>query len=86
MDAAAAPQRAGGPRASGAGMGRKRREVIFEFHRVGNAVKVSAVDPETLVEVSILGRPDSGEEMLKRVALKKLDYVLARRRGGGEPR
>lgn len=66
-------------------MGRKRREVIFEFHRVGNAVKVSAVDPETLVEVSILGRPDSGEEMLKRVALRKLEYVLARRGGREEP-
>ena len=33
------------------------REVILEFHQVGNFVKVSAVDPRTLTEVSIVGDP-----------------------------
>jgi hypothetical protein len=57
------------------------REVILEFHSVGNAVKVTAIDPETLVEVSIMGPLSAGEEALKRVALRKLEYMLAKRAG-----
>lgn len=55
------------------------REVIFEFYQVGNAVKVSAVDPDTMVEVSIVGAPHLGEESLRQAALRKLDYVLRAR-------
>jgi len=55
------------------------REVILEFHHVGNSVKVTAIDPETLIEVSIVGSPAAGEEVLKQTALRKLDYVLAKR-------
>lgn len=57
------------------------REIIFEFHRVGKALKVSAIDTETMVEVSIVGDPGIGEEALKRAALNKLDYVMAKREG-----
>ncbi|MBI1778886.1 MAG: hypothetical protein HYR63_26405 [Proteobacteria bacterium] len=52
------------------------REVLFEFHRVGAYVKVSAVDAKTGVEVSIVGAAGAGEAMLKRTALSKLIYVL----------
>ena len=55
------------------------REVIFEFHRIGNVVKVSAVEAESGVEVSIVGDPAVGETALKRLALRKLEYVLARK-------
>jgi len=58
----------------------ERREVIFEFVRVGHAVKVSAVDTATGTEVSIVGDPTVGEAVLKRLAERKLDYVLARRK------
>lgn len=58
----------------------ERREVIFEFVRVGNAVKVSAIDTATGTEVSIVGDPAAGEPALKRLAERKLDYVLARRK------
>jgi hypothetical protein len=58
-------------------------EVIIEFHRIGNAVKVTAVDPESLVEVSIVGPSGAGEEILKRTAIRKLEYVLDKRRSGG---
>jgi hypothetical protein len=61
-------------------------EVIIEFLRIGNAVKVTAVDPESLVEVSIVGAPDAGEEMLKRTAIRKLEYVLDKKRRGGASR
>ena len=57
----------------------ERREVIFEFHHIGNVVKVSAVEVESGVEVSIVGDPAVGETVLKRLALRKLEYVLARK-------
>ena len=55
-------------------------EIIIEMYQVGNAVKVSAVDIATLVEVSIVGSPSQGEELLKRAAINKLNYVLRKRR------
>ncbi|MFQ5773905.1 MAG: hypothetical protein ACE5GS_05260 [Kiloniellaceae bacterium] len=54
-------------------------EVIVEFYRVGAYVKVSAIDPDTLTEVSIVGAPEAGEEALRRAAIRKLRYVLERR-------
>jgi Domain of unknown function (DUF6898) len=63
----------------GSAMTDRGREVILEFHHVGNSVKVTAIDPETLIEVSIVGSPAAGEEVLKQTALRKLDYVLAKR-------
>jgi hypothetical protein len=54
-------------------------DVIIEFYRVGAFVKVSAVDTATLIEVSIMGPPDAGEEALKRTVIRKLEYVLERR-------
>ncbi len=58
----------------------KRGEVIIEFYRVGAFVKVSAVDTATFTEVSIVGDPACGEEALKRAVVRKLEYVLERRR------
>jgi len=57
------------------------REIIFEFIQVGGAVKVTAVDPASGVEASIVGDPAAGEAALKKLARQKLDYVLAKRRG-----
>jgi hypothetical protein len=57
-----------------------RGEVIFEFRHVGAAVKVSAIDVATGTEVSIVGDPSVGETTLKRIAQRKLEYVLARDR------
>ena len=62
------------------------REVILEFQRLGNAVKVTATDPDTLVEVSIMGPVRSSEAELRRAALDKLNYVLRKRAGNGRPR
>ena len=59
------------------------KEVIIEFHCVGAYVKVSAIDPETLTEVSIVGDPHAGEATLKRLAVRRLEYVLARKAGRG---
>ncbi len=56
------------------------KEVLLEFQRIGNAVKVVAVDPESLVEVTIMGPPGAGEEALTRIAVRKLEYVLNKRK------
>jgi len=53
---------------------------IIEFHRVGNAVKVTALDPATLVEVSMIGPPNAGDTELTRLVVRKLEYMLAKRR------
>ena len=55
------------------------REIIVEFHPVGNFVKVSAMDTATLTEISIQGPVNAGEEMLKRNALKRLEYVMKKK-------
>jgi Domain of unknown function (DUF6898) len=60
------------------------REVIFEFIQHGASVKVTAMDPQTLVEVSIVGPASAGQAALKATALNKLKYVLSRR-GQGKP-
>lgn len=54
-------------------------EVIFEFVQHGASVKVTAMDPGTLVEVSIVGPASAGQATLKATALNKLKYVLAKR-------
>jgi hypothetical protein len=52
---------------------------IIEFHRVGNAVKVTAMDPATLTEVSMVGALGVSDTELTRLAVRKLEYMLAKR-------
>ncbi|PIR31704.1 MAG: hypothetical protein COV36_07440 [Alphaproteobacteria bacterium CG11_big_fil_rev_8_21_14_0_20_44_7] len=51
---------------------------IIEFYQLGNALKVSAIDPKTFREVSIVGDPKASQEEMIKVAVKKLQYVLAK--------
>lgn len=60
--------------------------VIFEFQRQGAYVKVSAVHEATGKEVSIVGDAAAGEEMLRRLALRKLETMLARDQDAGSSR
>ena len=57
-------------------------EVLFEFRRVGKASRVVAIDPITNTEVTMVGDPKRGRETLKRLAARKLVYVLAKRPKG----
>lgn len=57
---------------------------IIEFRQVGNVIKVSAVDPATLTEVSIVvpaGKGLSKNDMSKLV-IKRLEFVLKKKAGG----
>ena len=55
------------------------REVIIEFHPVGMYVKVSAMDTQSLTEVSIQGAASASEAILRRNAIKRLEYVLKKK-------
>ncbi len=55
------------------------REVLFEFYRIGRSVRVSAIDPSTGTEVQVIGDSNQGCEAMKRVAVAKLHYELAKR-------
>ncbi len=57
-------------------------EYIVEFQQHGSSVKVSAIDPVTMMEVSIVGPSSVGQEELKRTALAKLHYVMSKKDGG----
>ena len=53
---------------------------IIEFHQVGNSVKVSALDPVTLTEVSIVGAANMTEAYLTQSVIRKLEFRLAKLR------
>ncbi|MGH1375935.1 MAG: DUF6898 family protein [Alphaproteobacteria bacterium] len=55
------------------------REIIIEFHPIGNFVKVSAMDTQSLTEISIQGAATTPQEMLKRNAVKRLEYVMKKK-------
>jgi hypothetical protein len=54
------------------------REVYFEFIVVGNAVKCTAIDSLTAIEVSVMGPKSAAKADLERLALNKLKARLAR--------
>jgi hypothetical protein len=53
-------------------------EVLFEVMVMGNAVKVSALDPATNTEVCVVGSAYASPYTLKMNALRKLKSVLRR--------
>jgi hypothetical protein len=55
-------------------------EILFELRRVGRSVRVAAIDPVTATEVVMVGPAGHGTETLKRLAARKLAYVLAKKR------
>lgn len=55
------------------------REVIIEFFPIGQYVKVSAMDTQSLTEISIQGPAEAPKEVLQHNALKRLQYVLKKK-------
>lgn len=55
------------------------REIIFEFHTVGTLVRVAAMDTKTLTEIVIQGPKSASEDILKRNAMKRLEYVMKKK-------
>ena len=51
---------------------------IMEYLRIGNSVKVTAIDIATMREVSIVGSSRATKKELTDVAIQKLRYVMGR--------
>jgi hypothetical protein len=51
------------------------REILVEFIRQGNAVKVTAIDPDTGLEASILGPANASQAALADAARRKLEFL-----------
>ena len=54
-------------------------EFLFELQYVGRVVRVTAIDPATGIEVVSVGDAERSVAALKRLAMRKLIYVLKRR-------
>lgn len=55
------------------------REIIIEFAPAGRAVRVSAMDTRTLTEIVIQGPAGAPDEVLRRNALRRLEYVMRKK-------
>lgn len=58
----------------------KNREIIVEFTPMGNITKVTAMDTKTLIEVIISGPSNVPQAILKQNAIKRLEYVLRKKK------
>jgi hypothetical protein len=52
------------------------QEVFFEMTRVGGAVRVSAIDAATGIEVTVMGPASASQSDLQKLALAKLKARL----------
>jgi Domain of unknown function (DUF6898) len=60
--------------------------VILEFVRLGPLIRVSAMEPDSLIEVVLQGPATAGEAALRHAVLRKLAYVLQRRPPRAHPK
>ena len=51
------------------------KDIFVEFVMLGNAVKATAIDPDTGLEASIVGPANAPRSTLAEAARKKLEYV-----------
>ena len=51
-------------------------EILFEYIRQGNAVKVTAVDPQSKTEAVVIVPLNMTEKQMQHFALEKLNYIL----------
>ena len=51
------------------------KEIFVEFVVLGNSVKVTAIDPDTGLEVSVVGPANAPRNVLAEAARKKLEYM-----------
>ena len=51
-------------------------EILFEYVRQGNFVKVTAIEPETQIEASVVVPVGLSQEQMQIQALRRLKYVM----------
>ena len=59
-------------------------EVLFEIRRVGRSARVAAIDPITGTEVILVAPAKLSLNDMKRVAARKLIYVMAKKQAAAE--
>lgn len=52
-------------------------EILFEYIRQGNAVKVTAIDPQNKTEAVVVVPLGLTEKQMQQLALEKLNYILS---------
>lgn len=52
------------------------KEYLIEYTTVGNAVKITAMDPETGIEVSTMGPSYMSRDLMAKAAINKLEYKI----------
>ena len=57
-------------------MDEEKQGYIVEFLVVGKSVKVTAIDPATLREATIIGSPLLPRRMLAKHAVRKLEFMM----------
>lgn len=55
-------------------------DIYFEWYQVGAYLKLSAIDADTGVEVSVMGPGNVDKTQLQQTALRKLRTQLAKRK------
>jgi hypothetical protein len=58
-------------------------EIYFEFVVQGSVTRVTAIDPKTGCEAVVLGPSGASRVALQAAAMRKLDYVIRKKTGGG---
>ena len=58
-------------------------DILIEFVIQGNFVKVTAIDAVTGAEGSIVGPANAPREALSQAAVRKLKYVMEKKKGEG---
>ncbi len=53
-----------------------QREALVEVQQIGSILKATALDPDSLVEVTVQGPLAAGEAGMTRLAVQKLQYRL----------
>ena len=59
---------------------RKERDIILEYIQQGSYIKVSAIDARSGFEVSIVGDAKLSQKQLDRAAIRKLEFMMKKRR------
>ena len=60
-------------------------EVLFEMRRVGNVLRVTAIDARTGIEVIMVADPRQSQYAIKTLAARKLAYVMNKKSLQAQP-
>jgi hypothetical protein len=55
------------------------KEIFVEFVVLGNSVKVTAIDPESGLEASVIGPANAPRHAMAEAARNKLNYVAKKK-------